>query len=109
MRSSVPPQVKFVKDSSGSADYRRHFVEVKRARPELTLLTGGEFDVVPAIARRLRRLPMGTGILNAGLIGRALDALAAGDTAAAHAWQQRSNDIPVRPVPTPTTARGWPG
>ena len=89
----VHPQVKFVKDSSGSADYRRHFVEVKRRRPELTLLTGAEFDVVPAVADGYDGCLMGTGILNAGLIGRALDALAAGDTAAAQAWQQRSNEL----------------
>lgn len=89
----VHPQVKFVKDSSGSADYRRHFVEVKRRRPELTLLTGAEFDVVPAVVDGYDGCLMGTGILNAGLIGRALDALAAGDAAGAKAWQERSNEL----------------
>jgi 4-hydroxy-tetrahydrodipicolinate synthase len=87
------PRVKFVKDSSGSVDFRRHFVEVKRGRPELTLLTGFEFDVVSAIVDGYDGALLGTGILNAGLIGRAVDAQVAGDPAAAQAWQQRSNDL----------------
>ena len=64
-----------------------------RRRPELTLLTGAEFDVVPAVAEGYDGCLMGTGILNAGLIGRALDALVAGDMAAAQTWQQRSNEF----------------
>lgn len=87
------PKVKFVKDSSGSADYRHHFVEVKRRRPELTLLTGAEFDVVPAVAEGYDGCLMGTGILNSRLIGKALDSLAAGDMAGAQAWQTRSNEL----------------
>jgi 4-hydroxy-tetrahydrodipicolinate synthase len=87
------PQVKFVKDSSGSADYRRHFVGLKQRRPELTLLTGDEFDVVPAVADGYDGCLMGTGILNAGLIGRALSLLASGDAAGAQTWQQRSNEL----------------
>jgi dihydrodipicolinate synthase/N-acetylneuraminate lyase len=87
------PRVKFVKDSSASADYVRHFVEVKRQRPELTLLTGFEFDVVSAVAAGYDGCLMGTGVLNSGLIRRALDALAAGDSSGAQAWQERSNEF----------------
>jgi len=87
------PRVRFVKDSSGSADYRRHFLPLKTQRPELTLLTGDEFHVVKAAAEGYDGCLMGTGILNAGLIGRALDALAAGDPVEAQRWQQRSNEL----------------
>jgi 4-hydroxy-tetrahydrodipicolinate synthase len=87
------PRVQFVKDSSGSEDYVRHFVGVKARRQELTLLTGYEFDVVSAVAAGYNGCLMGTGILNAGLIGRAMDALAGGDPAGAQAWQRRSNEF----------------
>ena len=70
--------MKFVKDSSGSVDYRRHFLEVKSRHPELTLLTGAEFEVVPAVMEGYDGCLIGTGILNARLIGRALEALAGG-------------------------------
>ena len=39
-RGDRHPRVKFVKDSSGSVDYRRHLLNVKTRRPDLTLLTG---------------------------------------------------------------------
>ncbi len=87
------PAVKFVKDSSASADYVRHFVELKRRRPELTLLTGFEFDVVSAVAAGYDGCLMGTGILNSKLIGKALDVLADGDPAGAQGWQDHSNDF----------------
>ena len=87
------PRVKFVKDSSGSIDYRRHFLEVKSDRPDLTLLTGAEFDVVSAVTEGYDGCLMGTGILNAGLIGRALDALSSGNPTEAQQWQQRSNEL----------------
>lgn len=87
------PRVRFVKDSSGSADYVQHFVGVKANRQELTLLTGYEFDVVSAVAAGYDGCLVGTGILNARLIGRALDALAAGDLDDAQVWQQRSNEF----------------
>jgi dihydrodipicolinate synthase/N-acetylneuraminate lyase len=87
------PRVKFVKDSSDSVDYRRHFIEVKRHRPELTVLTGSEFDVVSAVAEGYDGCLMGTGILNGRLIGKALDTLAAGNAAGAQKWQDRSNEL----------------
>jgi dihydrodipicolinate synthase/N-acetylneuraminate lyase len=86
------PRVKFVKDSSGSAEYRQHFLKFKR-RPEMTLLTGAEFDVIAAVEEGYNGCLMGTGVLNSGLIGRALTALAAGDRAGALAWQERSNAL----------------
>ncbi|NLF08031.1 MAG: dihydrodipicolinate synthase family protein [Pirellulaceae bacterium] len=87
------PRVKFVKDSSGSVDCRDHFLKLKLRLPRLTLLTGHEFDVVAWAAEGYDGCLMGTGILNAGLIGRALDCLAAGDLAGANLWQERSNAL----------------
>ena len=55
--------------------------------------SGYEFDVVSAVAAGYDGCLMGTGILNAGLIGQALDALAAGDLDGAQAWQRRSNEF----------------
>ena len=104
----VHPQVKFIKDSSGSADYRRHFVEVKRRRPELTLLTGAEFNVVPAVVDGYDGCLMGTGILNAGLIGRALDALAAGDRPPRKPGSSGATNF-CSTCSDATSARGWPG
>ncbi len=89
------PRVQFVKDSSGSADYCRHFAKMKKQRPDVTLLTGNEFDVISAVVEGYDGCLMGTGILNAGIIGQALDVLATGDVADAQQWQQRSNELLV--------------
>ena len=43
---------------------------------------------------------MGTGILNAGLIGKALDRLAAGDTAGADGMARTEQRVALRPVST---------
>lgn len=87
------PKVAFVKDSSGSAEFRRAFLEAKRARPDLVLRTGCEFDVLSAVREGYGGCLLGTAIFNAGLIARALAALAAGDAAGAQAWQERSNRL----------------
>jgi len=87
------PQVKYVKDSSGSLDYRRHFLKVKLQRPDLTLLTGAEFDVISAVSEGYDGCLLGTGILNGVLIRKALDALASGNPAEADSWQRRSNEL----------------
>ena len=85
------PHVRFVKDSSASEAQRDDLVQLKATRPELTLMTGFEFDVVNAAAAGYNGCLLGTGILIGGIIRRALDALAADDRAAADAWQERSN------------------
>ena len=87
------PKVKFIKDSSGSEDYRCHFLELKADRPSMTLLTGNEFDVVSWIAKGYDGALAGTGILNAGFIRRALECLADDNRDAANAWQERSNEL----------------
>ncbi len=85
------PAVAYVKDSSGSAEYRRALLAVKAERPGLVLRTGDEFDVLSAVADGYDGCVLGTAILNAGMIGRALEAQGRGDLEAARTWQQRSN------------------
>lgn len=87
------PKVRFVKDSSSSAERRDALIEVRKRRPELVLRTGDEFDVLATVGAGYDGAVLGTGILTGGMIGRAIDALAAGDRAAAEAWQQRSNEF----------------
>ncbi len=85
------PNVKMVKDSSCSDDYRQAFAELRRQRPELLLLTGNEFDVVRALEAGYDGALLGTGILVGGMIQRAAEALAGGNRSLAMSWQQRSN------------------
>lgn len=88
------PKVGLVKDSSASDEYIRLLMELKSAkRPELKVLTGYEFDVLKAAAAGYNGALLGTGILNAGLLRRALEALTSGDKEAAAAWQKRSNEL----------------
>ena len=87
------PKVYLVKDSLRSVDARRVLLEVKADRPELRLMTGYEFDVLSDVAAGYDGCLVGTGILNAGMIRRALESLDAGDRAAADVWQKRSNGL----------------
>jgi len=87
------PRVAYVKDSSGSVEYRQAFLAMQARRPELVLRTGNEFDVVSAVQDGYSGCLLGTAIFNGGMIGRAIAALRAGDTAGARAWQERSNRL----------------
>lgn len=90
---AVHPKVRLLKDSSASEANERAFAAIRRRRTDLLLLTGFEFNVIRAIEAGYDGGLLGTGILVAGFIRRALDALAAGDRNAAGAWQQRANDF----------------
>ncbi len=85
------PKVRLLKDSSASEANEAAFAAVRRQRKDLMLLTGYEFNVIRAIEAGYDGGLLGTGILVAGFIRRALDALASGDRAAADAWQTRAN------------------
>jgi len=87
------PRVAYVKDSSSSAEYRRAFLDVLTSRAELVLRTGDEFDVLSAVQDGYSGCLLGTAIFNAGMIGRAIAALKAGNAAEAQAWQDRSNRL----------------
>lgn len=85
------PKVTLIKDSTGCPVHRAAFCELRKTRPELTLLTGDEFNVMRAVEAGYDGCLLGSGILNAGLIGRGLEALAAADRVTADQWQARSN------------------
>lgn len=85
------PNVAYVKDSSGSADYRQAFLAVKARRPELTLRTGCEFDVLSAIRDGYSGCLLGTAVFTGAMIAQAIAALRRGDRECAQAWQERSN------------------
>ncbi len=87
------PRVRFLKDSTSSPEVRAALLAAKAHRPELTVLTGDEFDVVGAVADGYDGGLAGTGILIGGLLRRALGCLASGDRAAADGWQVRSNEL----------------
>jgi 4-hydroxy-tetrahydrodipicolinate synthase len=87
------PKVSYIKDSSSTPEYMRAFVAIKTKRPALLLATGDEFDVINYAASGYDGCLLGSGILIGKLIREALDALAAGDRAAADAWQKRSNEF----------------
>lgn len=87
------PKVRLVKDSSGSATCRENLIRIRKKREDLILLMGGEFRVVEAVAAGYDGGLLGTGILIAGLIRRALKALDDGDRKKADAWQKRANDF----------------
>ena len=85
------PKVELVKDSSGSTQYQDALAQLGNSHPQLRVLTGNEFNVIPAVAAGYSGGLMGTGILNGRLIGEGLNALAEGDRSAADLWQARSN------------------
>lgn len=85
------PRVAYAKDSSGSADFRKAFLAVKTRRPELTLRTGNEFDVLSALRDGYSGCLLGTAILTGAMIGRAVADLRAGNASGAEGWQARSN------------------
>ncbi len=87
------PKVKLIKDSSSMPEYIAALTPVRARRDDVMLLTGYEFGVVEAVAAGYDGGLLGTGILVAGHIRRALRALARGDREEADAWQRRSNDF----------------
>lgn len=85
------PQVKYVKDSIGTAESRRMLLAVKSGRGELGLRTGCEFDVLSPLRDGYDGCLLGTAILNARMISQAAAALRNGDEAGARNWQERAN------------------
>jgi len=87
------PKVRLAKDSSGDKNFHAPLAQVRNERDDLCLMTGFEFAVPAAVADGYDGCLLGSGVLNAGIIRHALDALVAGDRAAADAWQKRSNEL----------------
>jgi len=87
------PAVTLLKDSSRSSSLRDKLGAIRKQRDDLLLLTGNEFDVIGAMEAGFDGGLLGTGILNARLVRKALDALQAGDRPEAQSWQGRSNAL----------------
>lgn len=87
------PKVKLIKDSSNKPEFSDALTLVRARRDDIMLLTGYEFGVVEAVSTGYDGGLLGTGVLVAGHIRRALRALARGDREEADVWQSRSNDF----------------
>lgn len=90
------PNIAMVKDSSQSPVHRDVFLAARKARPELVLLDGDEFDCVTYLQAGYDGLLLGGGIFNAGFALRMIRAVRAGDTAEAARQQARMNDLMLR-------------
>jgi dihydrodipicolinate synthase/N-acetylneuraminate lyase len=90
------PNIAMVKDSSTTASRRDLYLAARRKRPGLILLTGGEFDTVDYLRAGYDGALLGGGIFNARLAIRIMQAVRAGDIAAAETLQARMNDLMYR-------------
>jgi 4-hydroxy-tetrahydrodipicolinate synthase len=88
--------VAMVKDSSQSRTHREVFVAARKARPDLVLLNGDEFDCVSYLQAGYDGLLLGGGIFNAGIALRMIRSVRAGDLAEAIRLQARMNDLMLR-------------
>jgi 4-hydroxy-tetrahydrodipicolinate synthase len=59
------PSVKIIKDSSTAPDREQVFLEARRLRPELSVLSGDEFHCMDYLLRGYDGLMLGGGIINA--------------------------------------------
>ncbi len=90
------PNIAMVKDSSQLVPHRDVFLAARKARPELVLLDGDEFECVSYLQAGYDGLLLGGGIFNAGLAHRIIAAVRAGDAAEAARCQARMNDLMLR-------------
>jgi len=83
-----------IKDSSADVDKRMKIaMAAKKRRPELSLLTGWEFNTIPYLKAGYDGCLLGGGIFNGYLSQLIIDAVKAGDMARAEKLQQRMNRI----------------
>lgn len=87
------PSVKFIKDSTGKPEFRKGLMKLKPKRPDVSFLTGFEWDVLAAIDDGYDGCLLGTGIFNAKMIRKAIECHIAEDVAQAQAWHERSNSL----------------
>ena len=90
------PKIVLVKDSAQQASRRNAYMAARKARPELVLYSGSEFDCVDYLAAGYDGLLLGGGIFNAKLAHQITAAVRANDLPAAHALQARMNDLMYR-------------
>jgi len=87
------PNVKLIKDSSLNPERREIALAAKRARPELLLLNGAEFDCVAYLQAGYDGLLLGGGVFNGWLANQIIAAVRAGHIARAERLQRRMNRL----------------
>ncbi|MCE5250360.1 dihydrodipicolinate synthase family protein [bacterium] len=82
-----------IKDSSLDPEHTRTALAARKKRPELSLLSGYEFDCVKYLEMGYDGLLLGGGVFNGHLAGRILEAVRAGDIKQAQRIQRKMNRI----------------
>jgi dihydrodipicolinate synthase/N-acetylneuraminate lyase len=87
------PNVVLIKDSSADPERMQLALNVKKSRPELSLLDGDEFNCATYIKAGYDGLLLGGGIFNGLLAGRIIEAVQAGRMPEAERLQKRMNRL----------------
>jgi 4-hydroxy-tetrahydrodipicolinate synthase len=85
-----------VKDSSGLESRRTAYIQARRARPDLVVYSGSEFDCVDYLVAGYDGLLLGGGIFNGAMARQIMAAVEAGDLPEAKRIQARMNDLMYR-------------
>lgn len=87
------PRVVLVKDSTSSVERREIALAARKARPELRLLNGDEFNCTEYLKAGYDGLLLGGGIFNGFLAGEIMEAVREGDIREAEKLQKRMNRL----------------
>lgn len=90
------PNIVMVKDSSQTESRRDLYVAAMKARPDLVVLDGDEFNCVSYIKAGYSGLLLGGGIFNGAIANRLIAAVRAGNLPEAERLQARMNDLMLR-------------
>jgi dihydrodipicolinate synthase/N-acetylneuraminate lyase len=90
------PNIVMVKDSSQAESRRDLYVAAMKARPELVVLDGDEFNCVSYLKAGYSGLLLGGGIFNGGIARRLVAAVQSGNLTEAERLQARMNDLMLR-------------
>lgn len=90
------PNIVMVKDSSQTDARRDIYVAAMKARPDLVVLDGDEFNCVSYIRAGYSGLLLGGGIFNGAIANRLITAVRAGNLVEAERLQARMNDLMLR-------------
>lgn len=85
------PKVHLAKDSSNDPRRRAIALKARKKNPNLHLFNGDEFNCVPYVEAGYDGLMLGGAIFNGRMANLLMDAVKAGDLAAANAMQERMN------------------
>ncbi len=90
------PNIVMVKDSSQTDTRRDLYVAAMKARPDLVVLDGDEFNCVSYIRAGYSGLLLGGGIFNGAIANQLIAAVRAGNLPEADRLQARMNDLMLR-------------